>query len=249
MMKKIILKMKVNLTSISSVLAIVKGWCADKAGRYVCVSNVHMCMETYDNPSFRSIVNESDLTIPDGLPLVWAQKLLGYKKAEQVRGADLTLDLCEMAARENISVGFFGATPELLLALQSTLDEMFPGLDVAYSVSPPFREIKFDENQKYIHAINLSGVKILFIGLGCPKQEKWMAEHKDSVGCTMLGVGAAFDFIAGNKKHAPVLMRKMGLEWLFRLASEPRRLWKRYLKHNPRFVYYFILQLFGKKHV
>jgi len=160
-MQKKILKMKVNLTSVFSVLALIKDWCADNAGRYVCVSNVHMCMEAYDSPSFLSVVNEADLAIPDGLPLVWAQKLLGHKRAEQVRGADLTLDLCEMAEKENISVGFFGATPELLLTLRSVLCEMFPGLDIAYSVSPPFREISFDENQKYIQDINLSDIKIL----------------------------------------------------------------------------------------
>ncbi|RUA14307.1 MAG: glycosyltransferase, partial [Flavobacteriia bacterium] len=145
--------------------------------------------------------------------------------------------------------GFFGATPELLNNLVSVLCEMYPGLIVSYSMAPPFREITADEDNKYIDAINSSGVKILFVGLGCPKQEKWMAEHKEVLHCTMLGVGAAFDFITGNKKHAPAWMQKIGMEWLFRLASEPRRLWKRYLKHNPRFVYYLILQLLGKKYV
>ena len=245
---KVILKMKVNLTSLSFVVDNISSWCEDGVGRYVCVSNVHMCMETFDEALFKASVNGSDLTIPDGLPMVWAQRLLGYSLAEQVRGTDLMLALCKMAAREKKSVGFLGATPKLLQSLERELCDKFSGLDIGYVVSPPFRQITEEEDQQYIDEINASGVKILFVGLGCPKQEKWMAEHKDVLQCTMLGVGAAFDFIAGNKKHAPSWMQAVGLEWLFRLATEPRRLWRRYLKHNPRFVYYFILQLLGRKY-
>ena len=126
---------------------------------------------------------------------------------------------------------------------------MFPKLDIAYSYAPPFRRLVNEENKKYVDAINNSGVNVLFVGLGCPKQEIWMAAHKEQVNCVMLGVGAAFDFIAGNKKNAPKWMQSIGLEWLFRFLCEPRRLWKRYLKHNPRFVYHFVLQLLGKKYV
>lgn len=248
MMQKIVLKMGVNVTSVTAALDTIKQWCSAGTGRYVCVSNVHMCMEAFDSPLFNEVVNNSDLTVPDGLPLVWAQKILGNRDAEQVRGTDLMLAVCNMAEKNNIPIGFFGATPELLLILDSVLSDRFPGLDIVCSISPPFREISIDENQQYVDEINASGVKILFVGLGCPKQEKWMAEHKYSLQCTMLGVGAAFDFIAGNKKHAPSWMQAVGLEWLFRLATEPRRLWWRYLKHNPRFVYYFALQLLGRKY-
>jgi len=247
-MQKTILTMGVNLSSIASAVDEVVSWSFDSEGRYICLSNVHMCMEVFDSDAFKKVVNGSDLTIPDGLPLVWAQKLLGNKKAEQVRGADLILALCDMAAEKNIPVGLFGASSELLQRLESVLCHKFPGLDITYAASPPFRAITPEEDKQYIDQINASGVKILFVGLGCPKQETWIAKHKGALRCTMLGVGAAFDFIAGNKKNAPLWMQKRGLEWLFRLASEPRRLCGRYLKHNPRFVYYFVLQLLGRKY-
>ncbi|NOY62918.1 MAG: WecB/TagA/CpsF family glycosyltransferase [Gammaproteobacteria bacterium] len=240
--------MRTHILSLDDSASRVKDFISSSNGRYVCVSNVHMCMEAFDDSHFREIVNSADLTIPDGMPLTWAQKLLGHKEAKQVRGYDLTLALCQMAAKENIPVGFFGATPELLRTLGSALCDKYPGLNIAYSVSPPFRKITAEEDQQHTADINASGVKILFVGLGCPKQEWWMAEHREALHCTMLGVGAAFDFIAGNKKKAPLWLQKIGLEWLFRLATEPKRLWKRYLKHNPRFIYYLILQLLGKKH-
>lgn len=218
-------------------------------GRYICVSNVHMCMEVFDDPHYRKVVNGSDMTVPDGLPISKAQRLLGYRDAEQVRGEDLTLSLCDMAAKEGIAVGFFGSTPELLKQLGDVLARKFIGLNIVYSESPPFRTISDEEDRQYIEGINTSGAMLLFVGLGCPKQELWMASHRDHLHCTMLGVGAAFDFIAGNKKQAPRWLQRIGLEWLFRLISEPGRLWKRYFKHNPRFIYYFAGQLLGKKYV
>nr|WP_281417136.1 WecB/TagA/CpsF family glycosyltransferase [Kistimonas asteriae] len=204
-------------------------------------------METFDYEEFCKVVNNADMVVPDGKPLVWAQMLLGHKKARQIRGQDLTMALCKAAPEKNLKVGFYGGTPETLFVMKKCLSEQFFGLDIAYDFSPPFRPLTPLEDEEVIKSINDSGVQILFVGIGCPKQECWMAEHKDRLNCVMLGVGAAFDFIAGNKKHAPRWMQSIGMEWLFRLLSEPNRLWKRYMKQNPRFLWYFTQQLLGRK--
>lgn len=214
---------------------------------YVCAANVHMCMEAFDDPSFRDVVNDADLVLPDGRPLVWAQRLLGRKGAQQMRGMDLMLALCEDAARSGKPVGFYGTTDGQLAQLVAVLEQRFDGLNVACRIAPPFRPLSDEEDADIVKRINASGVRVLFVGLGCPKQERWMAEHKNQLTCVMLGVGAAFDFIAGNKKHAPRWMQVCGLEWLFRLLAEPRRLWRRYLIQNPRFVWQFIRQYLSER--
>lgn len=239
--------MQLSLTDIQTALEQIKDWCTNKKGHYICVSNVHMCMETFDSEDFSKVVNNADLVVPDGKPLVWGQKLLGHKEAQQVRGQDLTMALCKLAAEHQLKVGFYGGMPETLAIMKERLVEQFRGLDIAYDFAPPFRPLTPAEDNNVVAAINDSGVHILFVGIGCPKQEWWMAEHKDKLHCVMLGVGAAFDFIAGNKKHAPRWMQSIGMEWLFRLLSEPQRLWKRYLKQNPRFIWYFLQQLLGRK--
>lgn len=247
-MRVSIIKMYVNISSLNHAIGKISSWVVDRRGRYVCVSNVHMCMEIFDNEGYAKVVNGSDLTLADGKPISWAQRALGHKDARQVRGEDLTLTICKEAETMGFSVGFFGATEELLDKLSQVLTEKFPKLDIAYSCAPPFRALTANEDKQYVEAINSSDVRVLFVGLGCPKQEIWMANHKGQVGCVMLGVGAAFDFIAGNKKKSPRWMQKIGLEWLFRLITEPRRLWKRYLKHNPRFIWHFGLQILGRKY-
>lgn len=247
-MYKLILGMRVDITSTLKAVAQISRWVDQKKGRYVCVSNVHMCMESFDDDLFQAVVNNADLVVPDGRPLVWGQKLLSVNNAQQARGMDLMLSLCEHAEISGISIGLYGGMSELLDKLKDILTKRFPELQIACVIAPPFRKVSEDENDKYIDLINRTEVGILFVGLGCPKQEKWMAKNRKKVNCVMLGVGAAFDFIAGEKRHAPIWMQSIGLEWLFRLLSEPRRLWKRYLKHNPRFVFYFLCQLLGKKY-
>lgn len=242
-----VIKMNVNVTSIDDVIAKINYWIADKQGRYVCVSNVHMCMEVFDNESYESVVNGADMTVPDGKPILWALKASGYHESRQVRGQDLTLEIFRDAEKKNYKIGFFGSTKTILDKISEKIIQDFPNLDIVFAFSPPFGTVDAKQEAEYINMINRSGVDVLFIGLGCPKQEIWMYKHKEFLKCTMIGVGAAFDFIAGNKKHAPKWMQNVGLEWLFRLNSEPRRLWKRYLKHNPRFVLYLMLQLFINK--
>ena len=238
-----ILGMQTSVTSLLRATAEIESIIRFAKQGYVCVSNVHMCMESHDNLQFRDVVNNADLVVPDGKPLVWAQKLLGVKEAQQVRGMDLMLSLCAYAEDKGWSVGFYGSTPDVLLMLNAALLKHYPNLNIKLSLSPPFRPLSAEEEGDYIARINESGVKILFVGLGCPKQERWMAEHRDQLNCVMIGVGAAFDFIAGEKQHAPMWMQETGLEWLFRLVCEPRRLGGRYFKHNPRFIWYFSRQL------
>ena len=183
-----------------------------RESRYVCVANVHVTMESYDSAEFRTIVNDADLVTPDGMPLVWALRLFGVPEATRV-GPTLTVHVLERAAAAGVPVGFYGATPEVLTLLLQVCQRRFPTLRVAYAHAPPFRELTTEEDAKIIREINASGARILFVGLGCPKQERWMASHREAVNAVMLGVGAAFDFLAGVKPEAPVWMQRAGLEW------------------------------------
>jgi len=241
---------RVDATSYPDAAARIIGWAEAGESRYVCVCTVHMVMEGHDDPSFQAIVNAADLVTPDGMPLVWALRLLGVPGATRVYGPALTPIVCEHAARAGVPVGFYGGTPDVLEELRKRLTARFPGLQIPYAFSPPFRPPTPEEEQRTIEEIHAAGVRIVFVGLGCPKQERWMARHRGRLQAVMVGVGAAFDFIAGRKRQAPPWMQQAGLEWAFRLATEPRRLWRRYLYHNPRFVTLFGLQLLraGRRH-
>jgi N-acetylglucosaminyldiphosphoundecaprenol N-acetyl-beta-D-mannosaminyltransferase len=205
-------------------------------------------MESYDSPAFRRVMNSADLVTPDGMPLVWGLRLLGHKGATRVYGPDLVPIVLEMARSSRLSVGFYGGTPQALSRLRRVIGGRFPGLSCTYWCSPPFRALTPEEDEIVTNDINRSGARILFVGLNTPKQEYWMAAHRGRVQAVMIGVGAAFDFLAGAKRQAPRWIMRIGMEWCFRLITEPRRLWKRYLKHNPRFVVLFALQLLGLKH-
>ena len=232
--------MQVHATSYAQSTGLVCDWAEQGEARYVCVANVHMVMEAWDDVEFRSIVNGSDLVTPDGMPLVWVLRRKGFPLKDRVYGPTLTRWVVGEAASRGIPVGFLGGSPEVLAALVRNLRDEFRELSVVFQHSPPFRPLSAAEDRELVARINASGAKILFVGLGCPKQEHWMAAHaagtEHPVQAVMLGVGAAFDFHAGMLRQAPVWMQKRGLEWLFRLVVEPRRLWKRYLKHNPRFI-------------
>ena len=245
MMSRSVLGMRIDALTTEDASRTVLGWAGEGRSAYVCASNVHMAMETFDSEEFRNSVNSADLVVPDGKPLVWALNLLGAKNAEQVRGADLMARTIERAAEEGVPVGFYGSTSESLGVLIQVLEKRYPKLQVACRISPPFRPLSDEEDAWHVHQIAGSGVRILFIGLGCPKQEKWMEAHKGRIPAVMLGVGAAFDFHAGRVREAPRWMSAVGLEWAYRLFKEPRRLWRRYLKHNPRFVAMFTSQALG----
>jgi N-acetylglucosaminyldiphosphoundecaprenol N-acetyl-beta-D-mannosaminyltransferase len=223
----------------------INTWAQAGESRYICIANVHVLMEAHDSLQYRQVVNSADLITPDGMPLVWMMRLKGQRDQQRVYGPTLMLHVLESAAQQNVPVGFYGSSSEVMQILTAKMQARFPNLKIAYSFSPPFRKMSQDEDKQVIENINASGVRILFIGLGCPKQEKWMAEHRGKINAVMLGVGAAFDFHAGVKSQAPAWMQKIGLEWFYRLVTEPRRLWRRYFYHNPRFIFFAILELFG----
>lgn len=216
-------------------------------GGYVCVSTVHMAMESHDDPEFAAKVNAADVIVTDGMPVVWMQRLQGKKNATRVRGNDLTLLLCEYAGANGFKVGFYGGKQSVIDAILERARRDFPKLQIAYAYSPPFRQLTAEEDAAVIAEINAAAPEIIFVGLGCPKQENWMAAHKHEVKAVMLGVGAAFDFFAGNVKESPEWLGRLGLEWLFRLVQEPRRLWRRYLFLNPRFVMLAFRQLLQRR--
>ncbi len=237
-----ILGLKVNPVSYQFAGDACLKWVHEGTSRFVCVANVHMAMEGWDDLGLQSLFNSADLVVPDGMPLVWALKVLGKKHATRVRGPDLMLELSRVCAERGISIGLYGGTRESLEKVQEFLLKRFRGLRISCAISPPFRAITDEENRKFVETINKCGARVVFVGIGCPKQEKWMAKNRGQVNAVMFGVGAAFDLFSGKTRHAPSWMQSLGLEWFFRLISEPRRLWKRYLKHNPRFLFFFFLQ-------
>lgn len=218
-----------------------------KKGGYVCTGNAHMALEANRDAEFRQIVNSGDLVTPDGMPLVFLLKLKGIKEVTRVDGPDLTLIVCEKAQENNIPTGFYGGTEETLRLMMKNLKAKLPLLNIVYAFSPPFRTLKKEADEKVVEDIKKSGAMILFIGLGCPKQEIWMAEHRDRLSAVMIGVGAAFDFISGTKRRAPRWMQKNSLEWLWRLIQEPQRLWKRYLIGNTVFIWLALKELINEK--
>lgn len=238
-----ILGTNITPTNYSNSIVLINHWQKGHGSKYVCAANVHMIMEAYDSPSYQQVINQADMVTPDGMPLVWMLRRMGYSKQERVYGPTLTEKLLNTANEESIPVGFFGSTPEVLAKLVENVKRHFPLINIAYAFSPPFKELSTEEDNQIIKNINDSGARILFVGLGCPKQEYWMHEHRGKVQAVMLGVGAAFDFIAKTKPQAPSWMQKLGLEWLFRLIIEPKRLMRRYLYNNPRFIVLSIQQL------
>lgn len=231
-----ILGVRIDNTSYPDASERILSACHAGASGYVCAANVHMVMEAHDSPEYRRILNGARLVTPDGVPLVWILRYLGASNPSRVYGPDLTLAVLEKAERAGVPVGFYGSTDVVLDRLMSAIHQRFPGLRVPYAYSPPFGRITAEQDACIVERINASGAAILFVGLGCPRQERWMGEHSASIGAIMLGVGAAFDFIAGSKPQAPPWLQRYGLEWFFRLSTEPRRLWKRYARHNPRFA-------------
>lgn len=238
-----ILGTKVNAVSVEDATQKAIEYAQAGKSSYICLANVHMIMEAYDSQEFWQILNKADMVVPDGMPLVWGLRSLGAINQKRITGREMTLHLCKEAAKKKISVGFYGSSKHTLKLMVTNIKKLYPHLEVAYTYSPPFRPLSAKEDEAVVREIQESGIGILFVGLGCPKQEYWMAQHKHRLPVVMLGVGAAFDFIAGTKPLAPKLMQEIGFEWIFRLCLEPRRLWVRNQRHNPRFLLLFFLQL------
>ena len=231
-----LLRVNVACSNYDQVVEKCVAWAEERESHCLTFSAVHMVMEAHDKPDYRATLNSLDMVNPDGMPVVWALRVLGHKGATRVYGPDATVCLLKAAARQGIPVGFYGGSEATLARLVEQVKKNYRGIQIAYAFSPPFRKLTREEDAAIVDRINASGARFLFIGLGCPKQEQWMIDHRDRVPAVLLAVGAAFDFLAGTKPQAPRWMMRSGLEWVFRLGCEPRRLAGRYFKHNPRFI-------------
>ena len=212
---------------------------------YLCVAPVHLVMLAQDDEAVASAVAGADFVVPDGQPLVWALRALGAERPSRVYGPDLMIEACQRAAQTGSKMYLFGGRNNgALVQLTLNLRRRFPGLQIVGGHSPPYRPATADEEIAIAEEINASGADIVWVGTGQPKQELWMAQMRPMLKAPLLiGVGAAFDFHAGLVPQAPALLQEAGLEWAYRLAREPRRLWRRYLNYNPRFVIEFAGQL------
>ncbi len=238
-----VLGVGVSAITMEMALSLIDEWIARREPQYVCVTGVHGVMESQRDPALRATLCRSGLTTPDGMPLVWLSKLKGFRHVERVYGPDLMLALCERSVTRGYRHFLYGGDEELVAALAVRLQERYPGIQIVGTHAPPFRPLTEEEDTAIVRMMNDAAPDVVWVGLSTPKQERWMADHHKRIAApVMVGVGAAFDFGAGRKKQAPHWMRRSGLEWFFRLLQEPRRLWRRYLINNPRFVGLVLLQ-------
>jgi N-acetylglucosaminyldiphosphoundecaprenol N-acetyl-beta-D-mannosaminyltransferase len=235
-------------TNLPRAVETLDAWRVQGRREYVCCVSVHGLVEAQSDPDFRDVLSRAALTTQDGMPLVWWCRHAGYRETSRACGRDVLSAMCEIAGKRGHRHYFYGGAPGIPELLVANLKQRFPDLIVAGYRSPPFRPLTPEEDAAEIAMINETKPDFVWIGLGTPKQDRWMADHLGKINATaMLGVGAAFDFHAGVKKNAPVWMQRSGLEWVFRLASEPRRLARRYLVGNAIFVTLAMRQLLGFK--
>ncbi|MBK1682900.1 WecB/TagA/CpsF family glycosyltransferase [Rhodoferax fermentans] len=233
----------------STALSRIGTWAAQNQSRYVCICNAHSVVTAGQDPAFGTVVAQADMATPDGAPVAWMMRKLGFPNQQRINGPDLMWKYCAQAAQRNESIYLYGGAEDTLTILQARLAQAFPTLRVAGAYSPPFRPLTVAEDAAVVERINASGAGTVWVSLGCPKQELWMAAHRGRINAVMVGVGAAFDYHAGTIQRAPLWMQHAGLEWLHRLVSEPRRLWKRYLVTNTLFVAGAVRQLLTRRRV
>ena len=232
-----VLGVRVSAANLPMAVTEIGGWIERGERHYVCVTGVHGVMESQHDDELRGIHNAAGLTTADGMPIVWAGRWAGLRQTDRVYGPDLMLALCARAAERGWTSYFYGGGDGTAGLLARRLRTRFAGLRVVGTEAPPFRPLTGTEDEAVVEAINNAAPDILWVGLGTPKQERWMASHIDRLRThAVIGVGAAFDINAGLFPQAPRWIQRSGLEWAFRLAIEPRRLWRRYLANNPRFV-------------
>jgi N-acetylglucosaminyldiphosphoundecaprenol N-acetyl-beta-D-mannosaminyltransferase len=226
----------VDAVGAAQAREIILGWAKARESRYVCFCNVHSAVAYSGDPRHRLSLDKADLVAPDGAPIAWMLRRKGVLNQPRIDGPGTMWALCRDAAARGLKIGLYGSAPETLQALRKALLHALPSLQLTYCESPRFGKLTEEEDATVCRHIDAAGVQLLFVALGCPKQERWMAEHAGRVKAVMLGVGAAFDFHAGTMSRAPVWMQESGLEWLHRIGSEPQRLWKRYLFTNSVFM-------------
>ena len=241
-----VLGVGVSAVDMPRALAAIAQWVGEGGAHYVCVTGVHGVMESQRDRKLRGIHNSADMVTPDGMPMVWLGRLRGHSTMHRVYGPDLLLACCAIAGEPRLRHYFLGSTAAVLEQLVDRLCDRFPTLYVAGTSAPPHRVLTVAEDEYLVRIINDAQPDIVWVGLGTPKQERWMADHAGRIRApVMIGVGAAFDFVSGAKRQAPRWMQRSGLEWAFRLASEPRRLGARYLVNNPLFVWRVLQQVLG----
>ena len=231
-----ILKTNINVTNMSDTIKYIAGHLDDLRGKYICVSNVHTTVMSYENEEYRKIQNGAAMALPDGAPLSSYSRRKGYKQAQRVTGPDLMLELFAISKEKGYRHYFYGATEETLQSMKGVLERDYPGIQIAGMYAPPFRALTPQEDAQVVAKINESRPDFIWIGLGAPKQEEWMYQHMGQLQGVLIGVGAGFDYLAGYIKRAPRWMQRMSLEWLYRLLQDPKRLWRRYFTSNVKFI-------------
>jgi len=243
-----ILNVKISVVDLRRACSFIEECIKQKRKIYVCIAPVATIVDCQRDNKYLEIVNGAGMVTPDGMPLVWIGKLKGEKSIGRTYGPDLMLSFSEISQQKNYRHYFYGGTPEAGCLLVERLKNRFPGLNVVGSYAPALRPIGAIEEDAVIDQINKAGPDVLWVGLGSPKQDYWMRDHRQRLDVpVIIGVGAAFDFLAGLKKQAPAWMRRCGLEWFFRLCCEPRRLWRRYLFGNTQFIYFLVKDVIKKK--
>lgn len=222
-------------------------WASSYESKVVCVANVHMLMEAYWHPELSSVLENANLVTPDGMPLVWMMKLMGAPEQDRIAGMDILLALCQLAQPQNIRIFFLGSEAIILQKMRIRLEDNFPNLQIAGMEPLPFRPLLALEDDAIIQKIHESKAQVVLVSLGCPKQEYWMNEHKGKIQSVMVGLGGVFPVLAGIHKRPPLWVRNAGLEWFYRLIQEPRRLWSRYGKTIPPFIWLALRQLLTSK--
>jgi N-acetylglucosaminyldiphosphoundecaprenol N-acetyl-beta-D-mannosaminyltransferase len=241
-----ILGVNINAITMSQALKQISMWIEQRSSAYVCVCTVHTVMECQHNQRMRQAVNQADLATPDGMPLVWLGRHESSGPVSRVYGPDLMLALSELSIRQHYRHYFYGGEEGVAQKLGDILSTRFSELQVAGAYSPPFRPLTPAEDEQIITKINQANPDIVWVGLGTPKQDLWMADHRAKLNAPVLiGVGAAFNIHTGQLRQAPRWMQRVGLEWLFRLSQEPSRLWYRYLVYNPIFITLVLAQMLG----
>jgi len=232
-----IISLNVDHLDFNQSLEQVAEMALKRSSSYICFANVHMTIEAYKDKSFLEKINKADLVFADGKPIAFACQLLHHKKQQRVSGMDFTPSLLEKANEKDLSVFIYGSTEAVIMAMKEKIVANFSRIQFAGAISPPFRPPTEDEVKNDIEKINRSGAHIVLVSLGCPKQEKWMAENSDKINAVLLGIGGALPVVAGIQKRAPKWMQNMGLEWFYRLLQQPGRLFTRYFYTNSYFVF------------